>query len=175
MKRKPNFGTTVYYVVSENLKEDQDPVWLTEHANELVEEEYLEEFKATILHNFGFLPDFKFERFEKQNRQYMKENVFGWPFNDYNTAFIDQDCPECEHLLFTVNDEPGSICTNYQCKYVTKERMEYQKKKDDEWEALRNAPPLPQFREEGQTLEEFRKKYKFSVSSDDERLCVRCK
>ena len=107
MKRKPNFGYTKYYVITENVPQGELPRW-NEGMPEIVDEADLEWWKDYVAMNTEEDEpiDFKTEAREMQNRLFNQEMIFGMPYgDDYETIIIDEDCPECGHLLFQYKEQ----------------------------------------------------------------------
>ena len=104
-----------------------------------------------------------------RNRDFEQKYIFGCYDENYGGTVLDKDCPKCGHLL--IEQAFGSSCS--ECDYGDEEYLKHEKDLEDS----RNAPPLPRFREEGQTFEEFSKKYRFDLDRLSTRAgeCVRCK
>lgn len=188
MLRKPTFGSTTYYIVSEIVAEGEHPQWLTEWPQEHVEKDRWEQWLEDVKGNVDTMPEFEREEFTVQNREYNKLHIYGRHFDNHDNFIVDEDCPECGHLLVEkenmvyeesdvdhdngVFKRVGKFCSG--CDYIDQALKDHHEADDARWKAIRETPPEPQFREAGQTLEEFAEKYSFGLDKKDP-VCVSCK
>ena len=125
------------------------------------------------------------------NGKTWNEQVIGAVYDDYQGTFLDEDCPECGHLMVRPNNV-GNIfddkmpttwkhCSNYDCEYATPEMKKAWEDEKQRWEDMKNAPPAPQFRVEGETFQQFCERVGMQMDGRKGRNnyqldeCVRCK
>ena len=164
MKKKTSFEKVKQYFFSD--KGD---------LNWWVDEEDLEDHKEVWEDNPEML-EVKKERTISghEYNKWLIGNVYG----DYEGNFTDEEC-SCGHLLIFPDDGDCKgkerFCSSHDCEFVNKEMKEYQDAEEVKWKRISDAPELPRFREEGQTIEEFMKKYGFTTFKPEDKTCVVCK
>ena len=171
MKRLPTFGHIKFYYVTEVVPEGEEPKWMTEYGYEIVDydKDSVQSWLDDVKGNLDNMPDFNFELRKMRNVDYMKKHVIDQPFDDLSNRFVDEECPECSHLLVMHSDN-GKFCSNHDCPYMDEDFRKYK----ESFKVDRSAPPSPKFREAGQTIEEFMEKYGFKPLSEDLDRCVEC-
>ena len=98
----------------------------------------------------------------KEYNEWMIGNVFG----DYEGDFVDEDCPECEHLLVKPNRHEDYFtgnelhCSNHDCKWHNEAMKTFWDKNEAEWAEMRdpNKPEEIKIRIAGETIFEFAKR-----------------
>lgn len=130
-------------------------VWVNE--DEL--DRYVENFKEDIEEGDVFIKESRII-----NGKTFNEELIGSVFGDFEGYLIDEECPECSHLLVTPEGglDSRKFCSNYDCNYANEAFTEWQKEDELHWKQLREAPPSPIFREVGLDLGGFIEKYGFS-------------
>ena len=124
----------------------------------------------------------------RQYNEWMIGNVFG----DYEGDFVDEDCPECEHLLVVPDRMEDYLtgkerfCSNGSCKYENEEMTTFWEKNEEEWDKIKDPNKKPEFKIKvaGETIFEFEKRVSLSMLEsrgffvrDDNywTTCVTCK
>ena len=164
---------------------------VTSHGdiNWWVDEDYLGDFKETFDDQLKSGDIVLIDERTIKGVEYNKQ-LIGSPYDDYQGHFVDEECPECEHLLvfpdcMKHDDDDKDFqrvqptgeerhCSDADCNYANEDYMAYENSEDDYWSWAANQPDLPQFREPGQTAEEFIEKYKFGDVKDPDE-CIVCK
>lgn len=144
-----------------------------------VDEDFVDEFLS--IHSDWLEPDetgnipLKCTEERILNGKAYNEWIIGNTYGDYEGIYVDEDCPECEHLLILPECYDDILPVNARfcssCDYENKEFKEYIKERDARWK--RDDKPLPRIKEVGQTLDEFIEKYGF-VRFEKEIECVVC-
>lgn len=179
MRRKNPFKRTTQYYVDDG-----------ENISWWVDEDELEEFKQQWCSDNGedgpkWEDIFKGKTRELSGKEW-NDWMIGSPWGDYEGTIIDKDCPLCG--CFLVNPDEGGYhsdsydgseehCSNYDCDYKNQKMVDAlaiiaTKRKEDA-----ETPPLPEFREPGQTVEEFAEKYGICLETKEKNppVCTQCK
>lgn len=106
--------------------------------------------------------------------------IIGSVFGDYEGHVMDEECPDCGHLLVAPNEAEGEFkgksprfCS--ECEFVNDDLIAIEEEEEAESERARNAPSEPKIRLEGQTLEQFCNKYGFKYPEALKMNCIQCK
>jgi DNA-directed RNA polymerase subunit M/transcription elongation factor TFIIS len=147
-----------------------------------VDEEDLEDFKETFSDCFEDGSMKTTEERSLRGKDWNKFLIENTTYGDHEGDFINEDCPMCGHFLirphvfYNEKDELFRHCSD--CDYQNDLLLEAIKKREEEYEGLRNKPPSPKFREPDLTVEEFAEKYKLRFNDKKDTTfekCVMCK
>lgn len=190
MKKKNPFERFKQYYYTDSEFDANGEITSHGDINWWIDEEDLEDFKEMWEEQIAAGEVVRLEEREINGKQY-NEWINGNIFGDYEGTFVDEECPECQHLLINpdniqhtldedkefVRVQPSDkdrFCSNSECSYESPEQIAYRKSDNDYWNWLHEQPELPKFREPGQTLEEFCQQYEFSDIKNP-TTCTVCK
>lgn len=178
MKKLDTFGHVEVALLTE--KYPKNPQWLCDfYTCEWTLKEDLDELLKTIEDHVEKDPrrfmDIKIEKLS--NHKFMEEYIYGNPFDDDQSVYSREECPECSHLLVDAekDEDSGRFCSNHDCSYVDEKLKTLQEEEKAKLKRIKENPS-PRVHDIGLSLEQFCEKYGIDLSRHSEmKKCVRCK